>query len=175
MDIKGLLKKLPKLPKLPKLTKKFKKKKLIIIGASAIAFIASIIIILFFVMGSDDGEKNASNDSGIENIQLNKVDYENIIILKPFKWIALKDGSHMGKVSINIALELISKDKIEMVEIKRNNIRALVRNLAAEMKWIELRSPEGKIRFKYILIEKVNSLFPDIVIRNLYLTHFIMR
>lgn len=173
MDIKGLLKKLPKLPKLLKLPKKFKI--IIIIIASAMVFIISFIIIFLFVIKSDDKENNVNPDPEVENIKINKVNYDNIVILKPFTWIALKDGSHMGKVSMNIALELVSKDKIETVEIKRNNIRTLVRNLAAEMKWIELRSPEGKIRFKYVLIEKINSLFSDIVVRNLYLTHFIMR
>ncbi|MCK5100682.1 MAG: flagellar basal body-associated FliL family protein, partial [Desulfobacteraceae bacterium] len=67
------------------------------------------------------------------------------------------------------------KDKVEIVEAERNRIRNVVRSVTAEMRWIELRSSEGKIKFKYILIKKLNLLFPDIVIRNLYLTHFIMR
>ena len=171
MNIKGLFKRLPE-----KVFKKglFKKKYIIIIS-SVVAFISLFVVAVLFFFGSDGEDNIANNNSEIENIQINKVDYDNIIVLKPFTWIALKDNSYMDRVTIGIALEVVSKDKIEIVETNLNNIRAFVRNSAAEMRWIELRSPEGKLKFKYLLIKKINSLFPDIVIRNLYLTHFIMR
>ena len=171
VDIKGLFKGLP-----AKIFKKglFKKKKIIIVISVAV-FIVLLVIVFFLFFRSDGEDSTADNDSGLENIHINKVDYDNIIVLKPFTWIALKDNSYMGKVSIGIALELISEDMVDLVETHRDDIRAFVRDSAAEMRWIEMRSPEGKLKFKYMLIKKINSLFPDIVIRNLYLTHFIMR
>jgi flagellar basal body-associated protein FliL len=168
VDIKGLIKKIPPI-------KGLFKKKLIIIIASSLVLISLLIFALFFFLQSDGDESKAENDSGVENMQINNVDYENIVVLKQFKWIALHDRSFMEKLSVNISLELISKDKLDLVETHRKEIRASVRSTAAEMRWMELRSPEGKLNFKYIVIKKINSLFPDIVIRNLYLTHFIMR
>ncbi|MCK5350812.1 MAG: flagellar basal body-associated FliL family protein [Desulfobacula sp.] len=166
MDIKGLF---------GKFFKKFSKKKVIIIIISIIVFIVLLALVLIFFLKSDKDETAVNKASEAENIQINQINYDNIIVLKPFTWIALNNNSYMGKVSLGIALELMSKDKVEIVEAEIDRIRTLVRSVTAEMRWIELRSSEGKIKFKYMLIKKINSLFPDIVIRNLYLTHFIMR
>ena len=166
MDIKGLF---------GKFFKKFSKKKIIIIIISIIVFIVLLAFGLMFFLKSDKDESAANKESKAEKIQVNQISYDNIIVLKPFTWIALKNNSYMKTVSLGIALELMSKDKVEIVEAERNRIRNVVRSVTAEMRWIELRSSEGKIKFKYILIKKLNLLFPDIVIRNLYLTHFIMR
>ncbi len=151
------------------------KKKLTIIILFSAAFIFIIVSALMFFIKSDKDEAAANKESGVENIQINQISYDNITVLKPFTWIQLKDSSYMQKVSIGIAIELVSKDKVEMVETKRGDIRTLVRKMTKEMSWMELRSSEGKIKFKYLLITEINLLFPDAIVRNLYLTHFIMR
>ena len=170
MDLKGqfikLFKKLPKRP----LTKKF-----VIISTSIAVFIVLLSSVLIFFLKSDKDEQAINKESGSEKVQVNIIDYDNIIVLKPFIWISLQEKSHMDKISFNIALEVVSREQVGIVESETDKIRALVRSVALEMRWIELRSPEGKIKFKYMLIKKINSLFPDIVIRNLYLTHFMMR
>ena len=158
-----------------KLFKRPLDKKFIIISASIAVFIVLLSSALVFFLKSDKGEQASNKESGIKKFQVNIIDYDNIIVLKPFLWISLQEGSHMGEMSINIALEVTSREQVGIVEIETNKIRALVRSVALDMRWIELRSPEGKIKFKYMLIKKINSLFPDIVVRNLYLTHFMMR
>jgi len=174
VDIKGLFKKMS--GKLPgKALKKRLSKKIIIFSIAGLILIVLIAAALIFFLKSDgDGNSNGKSVE-VENNQVNQVDYDNIVVLKSFVWIALKEKSHMGKISMNISLELVSKDQVPLVESKRENIRSFVRNLAMEMRWIELRTPEGKLKLKYTLINKINSLFPDVVVRNLYLTHFIMR
>lgn len=166
MNIKGLLEKLPK---------KMFTKKLAVMAASVTVFIFLIIFAFFFFLKSDGENGVAENSPETDNIKINNVDYDNIVVMKQFKWIALHDKSYMSKISVNISLELASKDTLDLVESHIQEIRVFVRNTAAEMRWMELRSPEGKLKFKYTLIKKINSLFPDIAIRNLYLTHFIMR
>jgi flagellar basal body-associated protein FliL len=153
--------------------KKLSKKKLIII--SMVVFIILLGSGLMFFLKSGNDETTANKDPITENILINSIEYDNILVLKKFTWINLKDSSHMKQVSISIALELTSKEEIDIVDAKRDIIRTLVRRMIKDMRWIKLRSPEGKIEFKYALIRKINLLFPDIVIRNLYLTHFIMR
>ncbi len=179
MDLKGsfknLFKKIFKKPsiKFKKPSIKLSKKKIIIIGG----VVAIIIIgsgIMFFLQSGKD-EKSSGKDQETERIQINEIDYDNVIVLREFTWIKLKGTSHLKRVSIGIALELVSKDSKGSVEAKTEIIRTLVRKMLREKKWIELRTPEGKIKFKYMLIKNINLLFPDIVIRNLYLTHFIMR
>ncbi len=129
---------------------------------------------MFFFL-SDEDDSVANKKSEIERVQINQIDYDNIIVLKPFIWIQLNENSHMNSISINIVLEVISKDMTDIVEANRNDIRTLIRNVTGTMRWMELRKPEGKLKYKYILINKINSLFSDVVIRNLYLTHLIMR
>ncbi len=163
MGIKGLFKKFPK---------KLITKKIIVIAAMVFIILSIAIIVVIFFLKSDD---NADVDSQPDVIKFTKVDYKNILTLKPFIWIALNKDSYMHKVSIDITLELVSNDKIKIVTARQSDIRNIVRKIAGEMRWMELRNPEGKIKFKYILIRKINSLFPDIIVRNLYLTHFIMR
>jgi flagellar FliL protein len=163
VDIKGLFKNLPK--------KLITKKVIVIVAMVFIILFIAIIVVIFFLKS----DNNADIDSQPDVIKLTKVDYKNILTLKPFVWIALNKDSYMSKVSIDIALELVSNNKIKIVKTRQNDIRKIVRNIAGEMRWMELRSPEGKIKFKYMLIRKINSLFPDIIVRNLYLTHFIMR
>ena len=181
MDLKGSFKNLfkkvfkkPSFLKLPSVLKKSPKKRTIIL-LSSVAFILILVAVWMFVFKSDKDKATANKDLEVEKIQINQINYDNIVVLKPFKWIQLKDSSYMQKVSLNIAIELTSKDNVEMVEAKTDNIRTLVRKMIKQMRWIEMRSPEGKIKFKYLLIKKINLLFPDVVVRNLYLTHFIMR
>ncbi|MCP3900112.1 MAG: flagellar basal body-associated FliL family protein [Desulfobacteraceae bacterium] len=177
MDLKGsfknLFKKIFKKPsiKFKKPSIKLSKKKIIIIGGVVAIIIIGSGIMFFLKSGKDETAK----DQEVENIQINEIDYDNVIVLKEFTWIKLKGTSHLKRVSIGIALELVSKDSKKSVEAKTEMIRTLVRKMLREKKWIELRTPEGKIKFKYMLIKNINLLFPDIVIRNLYLTHFIMR
>ncbi len=159
---------------LKRLLKKPSKKKIVIISGIAVCVILTGVG-LMFLLGPGEDENTANEEGKVENIQINQIDYDNIVMLNPFKWIQLENTSYMSEVSIGIALEVISEDKIDAVESKTDNIRTLVRKMIQGQRWIGLRSPEGKLKFKYMLIQKINTLFPDIVIRNLYLTHLIMR
>ncbi|MCD4741297.1 MAG: flagellar basal body-associated FliL family protein [Desulfobacteraceae bacterium] len=170
MDLKG-----PFIKVFKKLPNRLLTKKFVIISVSIAVFIVLLSSALVFFLKSDKDEQALNKESKSKKFQVNIIDYDNIIVLKPFIWISLQEKSHMDKISVNIALEVNSREQVGIVEAEINKIRAHVRSAALEMRWIELRSPEGKIKFKYMLIKKINSLFPDIVIRNLYLTHFMMR
>jgi len=169
VDLKALSVKLFK-----KILKKPSKKQILITAGGGVLIIL-LSAALFFFLRSGKGEKSGDTGRETDKVQVNKIDYDNMLLLKPFTWVSLKENSHMQKVSMRMVLELTSRDKVSIVEKKRDKIRAVVRGTAREMKWISLRGSEGKIEFKYALINKINRMFPEIVVRNLYFTHFIMR
>jgi len=56
-----------------------------------------------------------------------------------------------------------------------DKIRQIVTTQAEGMSWLELRNPEGKIMLKYDLLKRINSIFPETVVRNIYYTNFLMQ
>jgi len=101
--------------------------------------------------------------------------FEDIIDLEPFDRIQLKATSALSTISINLSLELSDPKFRKQVIAVEDRIRTIVTGQAEEMTWLELRSPEGKIMLKYELLKRINSIFPEAMVRNIYFTYFIMQ
>lgn len=101
--------------------------------------------------------------------------FEDIIVLAPFERIQLKGTSAMGRISLDISLELIDENDRRLFYPMEERVRKIVEGQVRELTWLELRTPEGKIRLKYDLLKRVNSIFNKPMIRNLYFTNFIMQ
>ncbi len=136
---------------------------------------------LFFKSNSDvepqmvKGTINSEQDIKNTLAQKNEVIFEDIIDFEPFERIPLKTSSTMGSCSINISIELIDHRLRKQVYGMEDRIRDIVVGQVAEMTWLELRNPEGKIMLKYNLLKRINSIFPKPTIRNIYFTYFIMQ
>jgi flagellar basal body-associated protein FliL len=101
--------------------------------------------------------------------------FEDVIDLEPFDHIPLKPGSTMKRVSMNLSLELIDPQFRGQVSSMADRIREIISGQVHQMTWLSLRSPEGKIIFKYTVLNRINSLFPTATVRNIYFTSFIMQ
>lgn len=97
------------------------------------------------------------------------------MVLEPFERIPLKSGSTMGLISLDIALELTDHRYRKQVYTVQDRLNRVVESKVREMTWLELRSPEGKIRLKYELLRQMNSIFPKVTIRNIYFINFLMQ
>ncbi len=159
------------------------KKKRILILLVAIVLMGILAgVWLLFSGGSD--EKTLSNGSTTENRALNKSDksdqveeivFEDIVELEPFERIRLKGNSAMGFVSLDVSLELLDHRYRKQVISMEDRIRKIIMGQVREMRWIELRTPEGKIQLKYEVLKRINSIFPKVIARNVYFTNLIMQ
>lgn len=137
-------------------------------------------VLIFFFSGTDEVLENpgvsvhqASNQNSLKIVQ--EIAFEDIVELEPFERIPLKTSSSMKMISINMALELVDKKERNQIYPVEEHIRQIVMDQMANMTWLELRSPEGKIRLKYDLLKQMNSLFPKTTVRNVYFTYFVMQ
>lgn len=153
------------------------KKALMITAAGIILLIAGIAGALFFLGSSPETDRNTQGEEAAQaTAPLTALAvFEDIVALRPFERIRLKDGSSMTLISINLSLELTDSRYKQEVHAMEDKIRQIVTTRVEEMSWLELRNPEGKIMLKYDLLKRINSIFSETVVRNIYYTNFLMQ
>ncbi len=154
------------------------KKKIILLGA-----IILVVLLLgaggwfFFSSGGDGAEPEQVAHETLEAAKKaeEEIIFEDILALESFERIRLKGNSTLGFISLDISLELSDHRYRKQVYTVQNRIRKIIIAQVRETTWLELRSAEGKIRLKYDLLQRINSIFPKIMVRNLYFTQFLMQ
>lgn len=101
--------------------------------------------------------------------------FEDIVVLEPFERIPLKEGSALTFISLTVALELTDHRYRKQVYTVQDRLSRVVSARVREMSWLELRSPEGKIKLKYDILAQMNRIFPKVTVRNIYFTNFLMQ
>lgn len=104
-----------------------------------------------------------------------KVIFEDIVQLEPFEQIFLKQNSKMQYISLGIALEMIDPGFRRQLYTMEPRIRKIIESQMRQMEWMELRNPQGKLKLKFALINRINQIFPKVAIRHIYFTNFIMQ
>jgi flagellar protein FliL len=125
------------------------------------------------ISATSQGGEAVGNEAGLSDMT-EAIVFEDIIVLAPFERIRLKAGSAMGLISLNISLELMDSTYKKQVFSVQERIRKMIQGQVQEMRWLELRNPEGKIHLKYELLKRINSIFPKVMVRNIYFTNLIM-
>jgi|GEM_PF-793260 flagellar FliL protein len=161
------------------------KKKLIIILLSFLLLLGGIGAgVFFFLFGGKTKEVPeqpvAENVVTEESIQAalkdqNKAIFEDIVQLEPFEQILLKQDSNMHYISMGIALEMIDPGFRRQVYTMEPRIRKIIESQMRQMSWVDLRSPHGKLKLKFALLDRINQIFPKVAIRQIYFTNFIMQ
>ena len=164
------------------------KKRAVLILSSGVVLIAILAGVWFFFLKgtsedsivskeipvTEQGVQAGGNESGLSDLA-EAIVFEDIIVLAPFERIRLEGGSVMGLVSLNISLELMDTGYKTQVVSAQERIRKIIEGQVLEMRWDELRNPEGKIHLKYELLKRINSVFPKVMVRNIYFTNLIMQ
>ena len=144
------------------------------VGASA--NVASPMIALNTAVATQLKQFRMDVDALVEkDIKKDEAIFDDIVILAPFDGLKLKGTSAMGRINLNICLELIDPNDRRLFYPMEERIRKIVEGQMQELTWLELRTPEGKIRLKYELLQRINGVFNKPMIRNLYFTNFMMR
>lgn len=104
-----------------------------------------------------------------------KAIFEDIVQLEPFEQIFLKQDSNMHYISLGIALEMMEPGFRRQVYTMEPRIRKIIESQMRQMRWMELRSPQGKLKLKFALLNRINQIFPKVAIRHIYFTNFIMQ
>jgi len=155
------------------------KKSIIIIAVSLVLFIVICTIAWFFFFKAkpDDEKTKIATEKTIEETvaREQEIIFEDIVELEPFERIALKSGSAMSLVSLKLSLELTDQRYRKQIFTMEGRIREIVTSQMREVTWLELRTPEGKIMLKYNLLKRINSIFPQLLVRNIYFTYLIMQ
>lgn len=125
--------------------------------------------------GPSATQENQDSEESGQAAQIEEIVFEDIIELEPFERIPLKGNSAMGLISLNISLELMDHRYRKQVYLMQDRIRKIIMGQVREMRWLELRAPEGKIQLKYELLKRINSIFPKVMVRNIYFTNLIMQ
>lgn len=100
--------------------------------------------------------------------------FPEIFELEPIEKAGLKKSDGLNFISLGIALELSDPEMRDVLEESRDTIRQIIDAEAGTFTWAVLRSPEGKLQFKYSLLKKINKTLTVVRVRNLYFTRFIM-
>ena len=160
------------------------RKRVLALFIGVILFILIVAGVFLFFIGNDkDTDEQSRNmaesvDASGTMVSSGRVDqiiFEDIVELEPFQGIRLKDSSTMGLISLGLALELTDSQDRNQIQLKEDRIRDIIITQASEMTWLELRNPDGKIRLKYELLKRINSLYPKTTVRNIYFTYFLMQ
>lgn len=153
------------------------KKAVMITAAGIILLIGGIAGALFFFGNSPESDQNTQEKEAAQAAAplTAPAVFEDIVALRPFERIRLKESSSMKHISINLSLELTDSRHKQEVHAMEDKIRQIVTTQVERMSWLELRNPEGKIMLKYDLLKRINSIFPETVIRNIYYTNFLMQ
>ena len=162
------------------------KKKLIIIILLALFLLGGTGVgLLLFLSGGEEeepvAEQPVSEDTVTEeSIQAaledqSKVIFEDIVQLEPFEQIFLQQSSHKQYISLGISLEMMEPGLRRQVYTMEPRIRKIIESQMRQMKWMELRSPQGKLKLKFTLLNRINQIFPKVAIRHIYFTNFIMQ
>jgi len=101
--------------------------------------------------------------------------FEDIVEMEPFDNVKLGKSGRLNAVAMQISLELVDPGMRKALEADRLKIREIVEQETGKQTWLVLRSPQGKLEFKYTLIERINSVLPRAEIKNLYFTQLIMK
>ena len=154
-----------------------KKKLILFAGIGAVLVMALGLGLFFFFSGpsKEDQKKAPPSPSQAKEDSSEEILFKDILALEPFERIPLKPGSIMGFMSVELSLELLDRKYRMQVYSMEDRIRRVVQNRISEKKWLELRTPEGKIGLKYELLKGINGLFPRVMVRNIYFTNFIMQ
>ncbi|MBF0467816.1 MAG: flagellar basal body-associated FliL family protein [Desulfamplus sp.] len=102
-------------------------------------------------------------------------DFPDVVDLEQFVKIRMREGETLNYITFKISIELIKPEMRKDLESNINNIRQIAEAEAKKMSWLILRSPEGKLHFRYRLIEALNGGLPSRMIRNIYFITFIMQ
>ena len=122
----------------------------------------------------DNRASSGSGESGQPG-QIEEIVFEDIVVLEPFERIGLKTNSAFGSVILDVSLELMDHRYRKQVVSVEDRIRKIIMGQVREMRWLELRNPQGKIQLKYALLKRINSIFPKVMVRNIYFTNLIMQ
>ncbi|OQY52181.1 MAG: hypothetical protein B6230_03160 [Desulfobacteraceae bacterium 4572_89] len=161
------------------------KKKLVLV-VLIVVFMAGTMAGAWFFFFKGSGQKGPTSietkdtqESGKTALDQPDKEYEmvfdDIVEFEPFERINLKGNSSVGLVSITLSLELMDHRYRKQMYAMKDRIRKIVMGQVKEMEWLELRNPEGKIKLKYELLKQINSIFPKVMVRNIYFTEFIMQ
>ena len=157
-------------------------KKMLLVGGVVLLLLgAGVGAGLFFLGGDEDTPPEASQSEMTEEEmqaaldKKNEIVFEDIVVMEPFERIRMKGNSAMGLISLNISLELTDHRYRKQVVTMDDRLRKIVTGQVREMTWLELRSPEGKIKLKYELLKRMNSIFPKVTVRNIYFTNLLMQ
>lgn len=150
------------------------KKRWVLILVSVLVLLCAGTGIVFFLLSGPAKEKTEP-EPAMSEPAAEKQEFQDIVTFGAFERLALKSGSNKGFISLGLSLELMDRRFQMQVYSMEDRIRRMVQNQVRERTWLELRSPEGKIRLKYALLQGINELFPKAMVRNLYFTDFIMQ
>ena len=156
-----------------------KRKKWLVLGMAGVMLVILLASVWFFFMAPKPAEDvPLKADAGAEAPEMPPVEevvFEDIVKLDPFTRIRLADGSALEFLNVDVALELMDYRFRRQVFSKKDRIRDIITTQFREIQWAELRNASGKIRLKYAVLKRINSVFPKPMVRNLYFTNFIMQ
>lgn len=135
----------------------------------------------FFLKNAEKAAREKARQAEQQAMALKKKKpplFKDIVELSPFVKMTLRPSGNFSFITMKIALQLADNNMRQSIEAEKNVIRPIVKRETEKMTWFVLRTPEGKLRLKYRLIEKINSAVSKsskAKINNLYFTYFVMQ
>ena len=152
-------------------TKKKKKgnKSLILIIVIVVAVLAGGGGAFFFLTKSGGGEKSQKKSD-----EQQKKEEIAMLAMDPFV-VNLSDQSNNKFLKVSMQLELSSQAALEIAKAKTPQIRDAIINLLTSKTSESLMSPEGTLQLKDEINMQANQILGNDVVKNVYLTEFVMQ
>jgi flagellar FliL protein len=117
-----------------------------------------------------DGEGNGGET------EANKEEENKIGLTYPLETFVLNLADKKQRfIRISMSLEYDSKEKLEEIENRMPQIKDAILMLIPSKTSEELKMIDGKITLRKNLMEKLNSIFKDKIITNIYFTEFVIQ
>ncbi|MBF0377729.1 MAG: flagellar basal body-associated FliL family protein [Desulfamplus sp.] len=102
-------------------------------------------------------------------------DFPDIVDLEKFEKIKLQESESLSYLTLKLSIEINKPEMRKEIEANTDKLRQVVESEIKKMSWLTLRTPDGKLNFKYRLIQELNKSLPSKIIKNIYFTTFIVQ
>lgn len=125
-------------------------------------------------MAADSASVEASQLEDGEELPPPEPDFPDVVDLEPFEEIRIKESGNLSHITFKISIALVNPELREAFESNMELVRQTVESEVKPMTWLVLRTPEGKLRFKYGLIKQLNTALPSAMVKNIFIVMFVL-
>ncbi|KJR40223.1 Flagellar basal body-associated protein FliL [Candidatus Magnetoovum chiemensis] len=102
-------------------------------------------------------------------------DFPDIVDLEKFEKVKIQESESLSYLTLKLSIEINKPEMRKEIEVNTEKLRQVIESEIRKTSWLILRTSEGKLNFKYRLIQELNKALSSKIIKNVYFTTFILQ